>query len=91
MIELSERVISERARLADALANLVKADSRVRRCRRLEFADDGGTLVVVELIPGLGKIAAEVIARELEFELARALPRIPSVRVQPEFEGSSGR
>jgi hypothetical protein len=48
----------------------------------VEFAEDGGVLVVVELQPNAGRIAREVIARELEFAAARALPKLPWVRVQ---------
>jgi hypothetical protein len=33
-----------------------------------------------------GKIAGEVIARELEFELGLSLPALPWVRVQPESQ-----
>jgi hypothetical protein len=84
MIEMSDVAINARARLADALTKLIEADPRVRRWRRMEFAEDGGALVVVELHSVSGKIAGEVIARELEFELALRLPPLPWVRVQPE-------
>jgi hypothetical protein len=82
MIEVSESTIKARARLADVLALVIEADPRVRRWRRVEFAEDGGVLVVVELQPNPGRIAAEVIARELEFAAARALAKLPWVRVQ---------
>jgi hypothetical protein len=82
MIELSDTAIKARARLADALALVFDADPRVRRWRRMEFADDGGALVVVDLMHTNGRIAAEVIARELEFAAATALPKLPWVRVQ---------
>jgi hypothetical protein len=82
MIEVSESTIKARARLADVLALVIEADPRVRRWRRVEFAEDGGVLVVVELQPNAGRIAREVIARELEFAAARALPKLPWVRVQ---------
>jgi hypothetical protein len=84
MIGLSDIAINARARFADALTKLIEADPRVRRWRRIEFAEDGGALVVVELHPEPGKIASEVIARELEFIAASALPRLPRVRVQQE-------
>jgi hypothetical protein len=48
----------------------------------VEFSDDGGAVVVVELMPTYGGIAAEVIARELEFAAASALPKLPWIRVQ---------
>jgi hypothetical protein len=82
MVELSDSTIKTRARLADALAILIDADPRVRRWRRIEFADDGGALVVVELTDQPGTVASEVIARELEFAAEIALPRLPWARVQ---------
>jgi hypothetical protein len=82
MVELSDSTIRTRATLADALALLFDADPRVRRWRRIEFADDGGALVVVELTGQPGTVASEVIARELEFAAESALPKLPWVRVQ---------
>ena len=82
MVELSDSAVKARARLADALAMIFEADPRVRRWRRVEFADDGGALVVVELKAAASRIAAEIIARELEFTAASALPMLPWVRVQ---------
>jgi hypothetical protein len=82
MVELSDSAVKARARLADALAMIFEADPRVRRWRRVEFADDGGALVVVELKAAASRIAAEVIARELEFAAASELPMLPWVRVQ---------
>ena len=79
---LSEVAIDARARLAGALVNVVESDPRVERWRRIEFADDGGAVVVIDVRPELGRIGAEVIARELEFWSARALPSLPWVRVQ---------
>jgi sporulation protein YlmC with PRC-barrel domain len=64
------------------LARFIEADPRVRRWRRVEFADDGGALVVVELFAEPGGIADEAIARELESAAARALPKLTWVRVQ---------
>jgi hypothetical protein len=82
MVELSDTTINARARAANALAAFFEADPRVRRWRRVEFADDGGAVVVVELMPTHGRTAAEVIARQLEFSAASALPRLPWIRVQ---------
>lgn len=82
MIDLTDSTIKARARLADALALVIEADARVRRWRRVEFADDGGALVVVELREDPGRIGREVIARELERAAARALPKLSWVRVQ---------
>jgi hypothetical protein len=79
---VSEVAIDSRARLADALVSLMEADPRVQRWRRIEFGDDGGALVVVDMRPELGRIGAEVIARELEFWSTKALPNLPWVRVQ---------
>ena len=82
MVELSDSAVKARARLADALAMIFEADPRVRRWRRVEFADDGGALVVVELKAAASRIASEIIARELELAAASALPMLPWVRVQ---------
>jgi hypothetical protein len=62
MMEPSDLTIRTRARLADALAGIVEADPRVRRWRRLDFAEDGGALLVVELRRGPDAIARQVIA-----------------------------
>jgi hypothetical protein len=45
MIEPNDVTIITRARLADELAGIVEADPRVRRWRRLDFADDGGAVM----------------------------------------------
>jgi hypothetical protein len=82
MVELNDSVITTRARLANALALMFDADPRVLLWRRVEFADDGGVVVVVELTHASSRVAAEVIARELEFSAARALPKLPWIRVQ---------
>jgi hypothetical protein len=82
MLELSDITVNVRARLADALALVIEADSRVRRWCRVEFAEDGGAVVVVELHRDLSGIAQEVIARELEFAAASAVPKLAWVRVQ---------
>jgi hypothetical protein len=82
MMEPSDLTIRMRARLADALAGVVETDPRVRRWRRLDFADDGGALLVVELREGPDAIAREVIARELEFLATIALPKLTWVRIQ---------
>jgi hypothetical protein len=82
VIELSDTTINTRARAAHAVAIFIEADPRVRRWRRVEFADDGGVVVVVELTHASSKVAAEVIARELEFGATSALPQLPWVRVQ---------
>ena len=82
MVDLSDSTIKTRARLADALALIFDADPRVLRWRRVEFAEDGGVLVVVELMPTQTRTSAEVVARELEFTAASALPKLPWVRVQ---------
>lgn len=82
MIELSESTINSRARLAEALARLIEADPRVRRWRRVEFTDDGGALVVIELHPEPSGIAGAAIARELEFAATSALPKLTWIRIQ---------
>jgi len=82
MVESSDLTINARARMADTLAGIVEADPRVRRWSRLDFADDGGAVLVVELHHGTDAIARGVIARELEFVAARTLPNLPWLRVQ---------
>lgn len=61
---------------------MIEADPRVRRWCRVEFAEDGGALALVEPRPERSGIASEVIARELEFAAASALPELTWVRVQ---------
>ena len=82
MIEPNDVTINTRARLADALAGIVEADPRVRRWRRLDFADDGGAVIVVELQHGTDAISRGVIVRELEFVAAGKLPKLTWLRVQ---------
>ena len=82
MIEPNDVAINTRARLADALAGIVEADPRVRRWRRLDFADDGGAVMVVELQHGTDAISGGVIARELEFVATSKLPKLTWLRVQ---------
>jgi hypothetical protein len=83
MVELGDdAVIIARARLAEKMALVIQRDPRVRRWLRVEFAPDGGTQVVIELRDNRSRIGGEVIARELEFAVARALPALPWVRVQ---------
>jgi hypothetical protein len=82
MGEPSDLTIRTRARLAGALAAVVEADPRVRRWRRLDFADDGGAVLAIELRGGPDATARQVIARELEFLAAVAVPRLAWVRIQ---------
>ena len=82
MVELSDSTIRARARLADALALVIEADPRVRRWRRIEFAEEGGVVVVVELNSDPSGIAGEIVARELEFAAAMTLRQLTWVRVQ---------
>jgi hypothetical protein len=63
MIDRSDTGISTRARLAQALTDLLEADRRVRRCRRLDFSNDGGALALIELRAGGDAIPGTVIAR----------------------------
>lgn len=82
MIDGSDTGISTRARLAQALTDLLEADRRVRRCRRLDFSSDGGALAFIELGAHGDAIPGTVIARELEFAAAAALPNLAWIRVQ---------
>ena len=70
MIVPSESTINSRARLAEALARVIDADPRVRRWRRVEFADDGSALVVVELYAEPGGIVNPAYMRRVELAVA---------------------
>jgi hypothetical protein len=82
MVELSDSVITRRVRLAEKVTGMVEADHRVRKCRRIDFSNEGGLLLVIELIPNSGAISRKAIARELEFAISQAEPALPWVRVQ---------
>jgi hypothetical protein len=82
MVELSDSVITRRARLAEKLTAMIEGDHRVRKCRRIDFSNEGGALVMIELIPNSGAISREAIARELEFAISQSEPALPWVRVQ---------
>ena len=82
MVELSDSVITRRARLAERLTTMIEADHRVRKCKSIDFSNEGGALLTVELIPNSGAISREAIARELEFAISQAEPALPWARVQ---------
>jgi hypothetical protein len=64
------------------MTNLIEADRRVRRCKRIDFAEDGGALLTVGLFPDSDATSREAIARELEFAISHAEPALPWARVQ---------
>jgi hypothetical protein len=82
MIELSDGLITRRARLAERMAERVEADRRVDRCKRIDFSHDGGALLAVELLPTSDAKSLEAVARELEFAISQAEPALPWIRVQ---------
>jgi hypothetical protein len=82
MLELSDDVVTRRARLAARLTAVVEADWRVDRCARIEFVDEGGAMVAVELIRRDDAQSRNAIARELEFAIVKALPALAWARVQ---------
>lgn len=82
MVQLSDSAIAHRARLADMITEIVEADARVRRCKRIDFADDGGVLLTIELVPERYAGIRAAIARELEFAITRHLPMLPWARVE---------
>ena len=84
MIESGDFAIRVRARMVDALAEIIKVDPRVRRWRSLDFADDGGVVLVVELHGRPDVISKQIIARELEGAARLALPALTWIRVQVE-------
>jgi hypothetical protein len=82
LLDLSDQVISRRALIAEGISKAIASDLRVRRCKSIDFADDGGVMVAVELIPSADAKNRDVIARELEFAVAEAVPALPWARVQ---------
>ena len=70
--------------MVDALAEIIEVDPRVRRWRSLDFADDGGVVLVVELHGRPDVISKQIIARELEGAPRLALPALTWIRVQVE-------
>ena len=84
MIESGDFAIRVRARMVDALAEIIKVDPRVRRWRSLDFADDGGVVLVVELHGRPDVISKQIVARELEGAARLALPALTWIRVQVE-------
>ncbi len=82
MVQLSDSAITHRARLADMITEIVEADGRVRRCKRIDFADEGGVVLTVELVPARHAPIREAIARELEFAITHHLPMLPWARVE---------
>jgi hypothetical protein len=70
--------------MVDALAEIIEVDPRVRRWRSLDFADDGGVVLVVELHGRPDVISKQIIARELEGAARLALPALTWIRVQVE-------
>jgi hypothetical protein len=82
MVDPSDGVITRRAWLAGRLTDVIEADRRVERCKRIDFAADGAALVTVELVPDSDAKSRAAIARELEFALAQALPALAWARVQ---------
>ena len=82
MLELSNDVVVRRARLAARLTAVIEADWRVDRCRSIEFVDEGGAIVAVELVRRSDVQSRNAIARELEFAVAQALPALRWAGVQ---------
>jgi hypothetical protein len=82
LVELSDSIIARRAHLAEKLTALIEADLRVRKCKSIDFSNEGGALLTLELIPNSGAISREAIARELEFAISQAEPALPWARVQ---------
>jgi hypothetical protein len=70
--------------MADTLTVLAEADPRVRRWRRLDFAGDGGVVLVVELHDRQDAISKRIVAQELEGVVTAALPAPTWIRVQVE-------
>lgn len=81
MLQLSEDIVVRRARLAARLTAVIEADWRVERCKSIEFVDEGGALVAVELVRRSDPQSRNAIARELEFAITQALPALSWARV----------
>jgi hypothetical protein len=82
VLQLNDEVVARRARLAERMTNLVEADRRVDRCKRVDFSPEGGALLSVELAAGSDAASRHAIARELEYAIAHAIPSLSWARVQ---------
>lgn len=82
MAMVDDGVLSRRARLAQKVTELIEADRRVARCKRVDFSHEGGVMVAVELIARGDAASQGSIARELEFTIATATPALPWANVQ---------
>lgn len=82
MLQLSDEVVARRTRLAERMTEVVEADRRVGRCKRIDFSAEGGALLTVELVTGNDATSRHAIARELEFAITLALPGLGWARVQ---------
>jgi hypothetical protein len=81
MVNSPDEIITIRARLARLVTEVVHADPRVLRCKRIAFLDHGGVQLAVELLPNLRAGSRRAVARELEIAIGRAVPMLPWMRV----------
>jgi hypothetical protein len=82
MAEMDDLMFNRRARLAEKMTELVESDRRVGRCKRVDFSNEGGAMVAVELVRHADAASRGAIARELEFAIAEAMPALAWASVQ---------
>ncbi len=82
MAVLDDALFSRRAWLAEKVTELIEADRRVGRCKRVDFSNEGGVIVGVELITYGDAASRGSIARELEFAISEAMPALPWATVR---------
>jgi hypothetical protein len=82
MAVLDEGVFNRRAWLAEKVTELIEADRRVGRCKRVDLSNEGGIVVGVELIAPGDAASRGSIARELEFAITRTMPTLPWATVR---------
>jgi hypothetical protein len=82
MLQVSDEVVARRTRLAERMTEIIEADRRVGRCKRIDFSVEGGAQLTVELVTGSDATSRHSIARELEFAITQAFPALLWARVQ---------
>jgi sporulation protein YlmC with PRC-barrel domain len=81
VVGLGDEMIVRRARLAERLTQVIEADQRVQRCRRIVFTHEGGALLEVELVHDFDAASRETIGRELESSIRQAVVALPWSRI----------
>ena len=79
---VDDGVMTRRVRVAEKVTQLIESDRRVSRCKRVDFSNEGGLVVGVELITYGDAASRGSIARELEFAISDAIPALPWATVR---------